>query len=576
MATKKRRPQKVLTPVPARDVVLPLNWGIPVAAIAAGLVIVFWAYGPSLHGPFLFDDSIALPTGRESFFSWIHAARPLLMISYWLNARLSGTDTYPYHLLNVLFHCVAGGLIFVIVRRVLEWSGMEAARRTWLAGFAAAVFLLHPIQTEAVAYLAGRSDSLSVMLFMAAYAVFLYRKEAAISWAASAAVLLLFGAALLSKEHAIVLPALLLLTDFWWNPGFSIKGIRGNWRIYVLMAAGAVIGVGLLLPVILHANNAGFNLKDLTWYQYFFTQCRALFVYPWLFLVPANQSADWNFPMSKTIFDHGAIFGLIALLGLAGLAWWRRREYRLASFGFVVYLLLMAPTSSILPIRDAVAERRLYLSMVGLLLIAVDLLSRFKLTPRTLAVACAAIALVFAGVTRARAEVWSSELALWQDTVQKSPDNYRAHFQLASAYYNLGRCGEAVTEYEKAGALQTPAYDLLLDWGLAYDCLNQPENALAKMQQAAGLENTAHVHTQMGMIYGKHAQWAEALESLTTAEKIDPNFAPTYVYKGLVHFSQGLFETAINDYQRALAIDPNFQQARDGLAQAQARLIARH
>jgi MYXO-CTERM domain-containing protein len=432
------------------------------------------------------------------------------------------------------------------------------------------------MQTEAVAYLAGRSDSLSVTLFMAAYAVFLYRKEAAISWATSAAVLLLFGAALLSKEHAIVLPALLLLTDFWWNPGFSVTGIRRNWKIYALMAAGAVVGIGILLPVILHANNAGFNLKDLTWYQYFFTQCRALFVYPWLFLVPANQSADWNFPMSKTIFDHGAIFGLLALLVLAGLAWWRRREYRLASFGFFMYLLLMAPTSSILPIRDAVAERRLYLSMLGLLLIAVDLLSRLKVTSRALAGACTAIALVFAGVTHARAQVWSSELALWQDTVQKSPDNYRAHFQLASAYYNLGRCGEAVAEYQKAAGLQPPAYDLLLDWGLAYDCLNQPDNALAKLRQAATLENTAHVHTQMGMIYGKHAQWTEAMDALATAEKLDPNFAPTYVYKGLVHFSQGQFEPAITDYQRALAIDPTFQQARDGLAQAQARLLARH
>jgi tetratricopeptide (TPR) repeat protein len=208
-------------------------------------------------------------------------------------------------------------------------------------------------------------------------------------------------------------------------------------------------------------------------------------------------------------------------------------------------------------------------------LIAVDLLSRIKLTTRALSGACAAIALVFAGVTHARAQVWSSELTLWQDTVQKSPDNYRAHFQLASAYYNLGRCGEAVSEYQKAGELRTPAYDLLLDWGLAYDCLNQPENALGKLREAATLENTAHVHTQMGMIYGKHAQWAEAMDALTAAEKLDPNFAPTYVYKGLVHFSQGQFETAVTDYQRALAIDPNFQQARDGLAQAQARLIVR-
>jgi tetratricopeptide (TPR) repeat protein len=294
-----------------------------------------------------------------------------------------------------------------------------------------------------------------------------------------------------------------------------------------------------------------------------------------LFLFPVQQSADWDFPMSRTIFDRGAVIGLIALLALAVLAWRYRRTYRLASFGFFTYLLLMAPTSSFLPIRDAIAERRLYLSMLGLLLIAVDFLGRWKIERKTLAAICATVALILAWATYKRAQVWSSELALWQDTTEKRPDNWRAHFQLASAYFNLNRCDTAVKEFENATRLRPPDYDLLVDWALALDCLNQSGAALAKLQQAAALERTAHVYSQIGMIYGKRSQWAEALDALATAEKLDPNFATTYVYRGLVHTATNQLTAAIQDYQRALAIDPKYQQALDGLARAQT-LLTRH
>jgi protein O-mannosyl-transferase len=561
----------VAIPAPPRNRI-----GVYLATAAACFVMVLWAYSPSLHGPFLFDDNFALPSADAPVLSWIRGSRPLLMFTYWLNARSSGTDTYAYHLVNVLFHCAGGLLMFFIVRRLLAWSGLDTARRNWLAGFAAAIFLLHPMQTEAVAYLAGRSETLSVSLFLAAYAVFVCRQEAAVSWRTAASVFLLFGAALVSKEHTIVLPALLLLTDFWWNPGFSTQGIRRNWKLYAPLVVGSAIGVALFLPLILHATSAGFGLKDLTWYQYFFTQCRALFIYPFLFLLPVYQSADWDFPMSKTIFDHGTLFGLIALVALVGLAWRYRRRYRLASFGFFVYLLLMAPTSSILPIRDAVAERRLYLSMLGLLLIAVDLLSRWKLEPGKLAATCAAIVLIYAAAAHARAEVWSSELALWQDTIRKSPTNYRAHFQLASAYYNVGQCSQAAGEFAKAAQFVTPQYDLLVDWGLAYDCLHQTGDALAKLRQAAALDPTAHVYTQIAKVYADDRRWDEASDALTTAEKIDPGFAVIYWYRGNIHFIKNELPQAIEDFRHALRLDPALADARQSLARAQQLLLARH
>jgi tetratricopeptide (TPR) repeat protein len=553
-------------------------WASYAALAASALILVCWAYGRAMRGPFLFDDNalpFALPNFDAPLPAWLSGVRPLLMFTYWCNVQLSGTETFLYHAVNLLFHLIATGLMFLVVRRLLELSGAEQSSHNLLAGFAAAIFLLHPVQTEAVAYLAGRSEGLSVLLLLAAYAIFLYRRTAAVSWRDALVVLLIFAASLLAKEHTIVLPALFLLTDFWWDPSFSLAGARRNWKLYAPLALGAVVGFFYFLPLMRHGSNAGFGVKELTWYQYFFTQCRALFVYPALFLFPLHQSADWDFPMSKTIFDRGAAIGMIALVALAALAWRYRRKYRLASFGFFTYLLLMAPTSSFLPIRDAIAERRLYLSMLGLILILVDFLGRWKLERKTLARLCALIALILSAATHKRADVWSSELALWQDTVEKTPQNWRAHFNLALAYYNLGRCDTAVNEFQNATKLRAPNYGLLVNWALTLDCLNQWDAALAKLRQAAALEQTAHVYSQIGMIYAKRWQWPEALDALATAEKLDPNFAITYSYRGVIHIATNQLEAAIQDYRRALAIDPKNAQALLGLAQAQA-LRARH
>jgi protein O-mannosyl-transferase len=559
-----------------------LAWTLA-AAVAA--LLVLWAYSPAARAPLVFDDNFLPFAGSDvaaaPLARWIHGQRPVLMLTYWANARISGEDTLSYHLVNVLVHLIASGLVFAIVRRLLARGAPRAQGQTrdLLAGFAAAVFLLHPVQTEAVAYLAGRSEALSVALAFAAYAVFLYRGGMAASWGAALAVLALFGAALLAKEHTIVLPALLLLTDYWWNPGFSFQGIRRNWRIYAPMALAAAAAFALFWDLITRAGSAGFALKDFTWYQYFFTQWRALFVYIGQFLLPVRLTADWDFPISRTVFDHGAIAGLIALVALAAAAWHYRRRFPLASFGFFTYLVLMAPTSSILPIQDPVAERRLYFSMLGLLLIVVDVLSRVRVNPKALAAGCAAVVLAAAGATYARAQVWSDPILLWQDNVVKSPNKARDRHNLAFAYYAQGRADLALPEFERAAQLQPPTHELLLNWGLAYNSVNQPDRALAKLREAAALPpptniSPAQVYTQIALVYANRAQWAEALDALETAQKLDPNFPEIYTYRGKVYLGTNQVQAAIEQYRRALAIDPNHQDARHDLAIAEARLRA--
>ncbi len=555
----------------------PSPWPL-VAAITGALIIVFWAYGPAMHGPFLFDDTTLMPTlpsAAASIGEWLNRIRPALMLTYWANVQMSGADTFSYHVLNVLIHCIASGLMFFVVRRLLDWGGVEQRARTPLAGFCAALFLLHPVQSEAVAYLAGRSEALSSLFFFAAFAVFLYRRNTSVTWGTTAAVIVLFLAALASKEQTIALPALLLLTDYWWNPGFSFRGIRENWKLYGTLALGALVGLVRFAPLIFNAQTAGFGMKDLPWYQYLFTEFRAIFVYIREFFLPFGLNADWDFPFSRTILDRGAIVGLIVLLALIALAWRYRRQFPLASYGFFAFLILLSPTSSILPIRDPFAERRLYFAIFGLLLVAAELVRRIKLPRPTLTAACAAILLLAAVVTHARAEVWSSELALWQDSEAKSPGKPRDHFQLANAYFDAGDCARSATEFEKTDHF-TPdgysRYNLLVDWGLALDCATQPEKALAKFREAAGLEQTAHVYTQIAKVYGERQEWTLAMGALERAEKIDPSFASTYAYKAIVYVNTNRPADAIREYQHALLLDPQLEPARQGLIVARQRL----
>jgi tetratricopeptide (TPR) repeat protein len=175
-----------------------------------------------------------------------------------------------------------------------------------------------------------------------------------------------------------------------------------------------------------------------------------------------------------------------------------------------------------------------------------------------------------------RNQVWASDIALWEDTARKAPRNARAHFQLAHAYYMTGRFDDAVAVYAETARLQQPNYDLLLDWGLAYDDAGRPDLAVAKLKQAAALDPDAHVYSQIARVYAKQSRWPEALEALAQAEKLDPSFAMTYYYRGGVRAKTNDFAGAVADYQHALAlgVDPLVETSvRQGLAFAQQQLL---
>jgi len=548
----------------------PWIWIYAVSAIIA-LFAAFGVCWPAIHGPFLLDDThltYMLPNAADiPLRGWIHQLRPLLMLTFWLNYEQAGAEsTFGYHAFNVLLHFLNTIFVFLAIRKVLSWFPEEEWRTRILAFFAAGLFLLHPVQTESVSYVASRSETLSVFFVLAALVVFLYRNASAFSIPRILALLALFAAAALSKEHTAVLPALFILTDYYWNFEFSPSVIWRNWKLYLPIAAGAGFAVLYILRILRGNQTAGFQMQGLSWYQYFFTECRVIWRYLGLFLFPIGQNLDPDIAISKNITDHGAIVGLAGLLAVSIVAWIYRRRFPLASYGWFVFLILLAPTSSFAPIRDPMAERRLYLPFIGLLFIAVEFLRRWKASRNTFIGVLALVLVLEGAVTYQRNVLWGSAIDIWKDTVSKSPEKLRPRFQLAFAEFQAGACTDSVDQFQKASTLEPPTYDLFLDWALAYDCAGNSQQAIAKLRQAANEQPSAHVYSQIGMEYGKTGKYAEALDALSTAQRLDPGFAITYYYLGNLHAIQGNRAQAREDYQRALTLDPHNTPASEALA----------
>src|SRR5215831_3034445 len=182
---------------------------------AAGSVLVAFAlYYPALRGDFVLDDfPLRLAAGVRSnpLVGWTSEPRPVLVLSYGLTQVLFGASPAAYHAVNILIHALNAFLVFLVIRRLLERANWSERQVRVAAAVGALVFLIHPLQTESVSYIAGRSESLAATFLLLSYSVFLYDRRGAISWPRALAVIVLFGLAVKTKENAVSLAGILLL-----------------------------------------------------------------------------------------------------------------------------------------------------------------------------------------------------------------------------------------------------------------------------------------------------------------------------------------------------------------------------
>ncbi len=566
MASKANRRRAGRTTAPAstpqRDLSRSASLWIWPAALTAASVV----FSPAINGTFIFDD-FHLPFTDPNAAAmparfWLGDVRPLLMATYWVNHLVSGSHPFSYHVVNIVLHATAATLVYFLLNRLLAISAAGTSVQ-WIAIFGAALFLLHPLQTESVDYIAGRSEILCALFVLGGWLLFLNRFSEKTTPARAAAIILCAAAAVLSKESGVCLAGLIVATDLY----FRNEPLAAHFRKRIFLYVPGLIGLASATIVILRAlaksTTAGFS-SGATPFEYALTQCRAIAIYLRLFLVPAGQNVDWQLPFYRSFRDSQAWLCVpgMALL-IVAIVWFYNRA-RLVSFGLLVFLLALAPTSSFIPVQDALAERRMYLPIIGLSIALAGALGaavgtalgRAPFTARLTAVLASAVLLVFAALSYNRSRVWSSDILLWQDSIAKNPGNTRAHSNLGGALMLRHDCAGAAREYKTIVDMQGLDEINGRNLGSAYECSQQPDLALSTYRGVAALHPSAEVYVRIGFLEGIRNNAAASLAAFEKALQLDPNNAAAYAFRGVGRYALHDVPDAREDFRHALALDP--------------------
>lgn len=402
--------------------------------------MVVAAFFTSLHGAFQFDDYAVIVDNPavHSWAAWLDSMpgiRPLLKLSYTAN-WVSGWGPVGFHLFNIACHAANALMALALFRR---WPG-AAGNGAALIG--ALIFALHPVQTEAVTYISGRSVSLMAMFYLAAFLAWLHAHETGREHWRTVAAPLLFAAALATKETAWTLPFALLLWEYARTGAWRTAAIR-LLPLWLILAAALAVMAGLpgyrrLLTFSLESRAPLDNLLTQIGGQFYLLQ-------QWLLPMP---NIDPDLPVVTDLNSTVAMQGLL-LVGLlaAGIAALRRRPWLgLALLWFFLHLL---PTNSLLPRLDVANDRQLYLAGLGPALIAAVALTHIRL--RAVSYALTLVVLLMLGtVTAWRNLDYRSERALWEATVSLSPHKARAWLNLGYACRLSGDLRAARAAYERA------------------------------------------------------------------------------------------------------------------------------
>jgi len=565
MSRKTRKPASGVA-VESREVG-PAIFRKPAWLFAAALAAAVIVFGPALRGAFVFDD-IHLPfanpgaAGMPAAF-WIGGVRPVLMLTYWINFLVSGTSPFLYHVVNLILHAATALLVFKVFERLLSISDtVPNPGPNALAG--AAIFLLHPLQTESVDYIAGRAEILSGLFFCAAWLVFLKYFDRPTSVVVSLTILLLAGTAVLAKESAICLPAILIVTDIFWSGQPIDLQLRRRMNLYLPFLCGALLASAAILRSLSGGTGAGFS-AGIAPSQYALTECRVILTYIRLFFFPAGQNGDWHLPVFHSFTDSFAWLYVLALAGLMILIVFLRSRVRLASYGLLIFLLMLAPTSSVVPVVDVLAERRMYMPIAGLILAAIGILVRLRLSPATLRAVAIASVLIAALLSWNRSAVWASPEVFWGDSAQKNPLNPRAHFGLGTSLLARHDCVAAVKELAIARSQDPSKTDIQWNLGQAYQCNGQLELALIQYRAVADTRPSADAWNQIAYNEARLGHSDEVFAALADAMRLDPDNAVSWAYRGLARMTTSNSKDAQADFERALQLDPQNQVALDGL-----------
>jgi tetratricopeptide (TPR) repeat protein len=545
----------------------------PARRIAAGIVVLtLVAYGPAFRAGWVWDDDSyvtanqALRTADGLRRIWVEPGAvaqyyPLTFSTLWVQYQLHGTDPFAYHAANVALHAANA----VLVGLVLDAAAVSAP---WAA---AAVFAVHPMHVESVAWVTERKNVLSGTCYLLALLCLLRRRaerdagRRGHAWYAAA--LACFLAALLSKTVTSTLPFVYLIAQ-WWR--------TGRVRRDEVVAMLPFVAVGVLAgSMTAHLERTHVGAVGAFWNQSAVERLliagRALWFYvatllvPWplVFIYPrwtidARSLVQWLFPLA--VAAVGAV--LVAAVGRIG------RAPLAAALAFAVTLGPALGFVAVYPMRYSfVADHFVYLASVPFLALVVATGAQ-RLRPPVDRAMLVVATLALAALTWQRSTAFHDAGTLWQDTLAKNPDATIAYVNLGYQRYLERRYDEALALFDRGLTIEPDAADVLSNRGLVLGAMRRTDEAIASYERARRADPT-HVmsRSNLGNLLASSGRLAEAEVAYREALALKPDFPEAHNNLANVLALRGEPAAALEEYARALAIDPGYADAHRNMAE---------
>jgi protein O-mannosyl-transferase len=349
--------------------------------LIAALILI--AYSNTFTASFHFDDNPSIVENAgikrmnwDNFMAAFSGTRPIVNQSLLFNYYFSGLNVVGWHIFNISVHIANSFFVYLLALWTFSLPSLRERfgdRAKRMALFAALLFGVHPIQTEAVTYIISRTELIATFFYLAAFLFFIKgatkRKFGYYLWAFFAALL-----AMGSKEWAVTLPAVLLLYDYLFLSEGRLQSLLSRLHAHLLVILSCSWLIYNMSTT--KMNGAGFSVvgqNNITAWSYLLTSFNVMWTYIRLLILPINQNLDYDYAWSRTLFEFPTLLSLLGHIAVVAVCiiLFRRRKMTVIPFGAAWFYITLSPTQSFVPILDVIFEHRLYLPSIGFFLIFV-------------------------------------------------------------------------------------------------------------------------------------------------------------------------------------------------------------
>ena len=558
-----------------------LTWWGPVLILAAGTA-AFWS---SMSGTFVLDDGHAILDNPRIQRLWppgsvLSGRRPVFDVTLAINHAIGGLNARGYHVGNLLIHLLAAMVLYGLIGRTLRQGSLRdrfGPVSSYFAMAVALIWVVHPLQTQSVTYLTQRAESLMGLFYLLTLYCLIRGSDSPHPrwWYAAGVAACALGMG--SKAVMVTAPVTVLVYDRL----LVSKSFRAALRHRGLFFAGLAVTWVLLwttrvAPAVLSSEKAratvGFSVKAFTPWTYATTQLEVVTHYLRLAVWPYPLCMDYGWPATQdrlAIVIPGLLIALLLAWTVHGFL--RRRE---SSFAGAWFFLILLPTSSFIPIRDAAFEHRMYLPLAAVVALFVfgahvvlEAVGR-RLSPqptprRILATALVVAAVISLGTaTSQRNNIYHSELTAWRDVVNKRPKNSRAFDNFGYALHRVGKRDEAIVAYRTAVELQPHNANAHCNLGLALMETGNEEEGVRHYNTALEIDpRHANASRNLGVFLAVQKRFDEAIVAFRRAIRSSPRFAEAYFNLCGALYEQGRYDDSLEACARAIEINPRLPEA---------------